>query len=568
MRARIVKIIAILLVCCNFLLGFTGANAVAFQDNSIESNNADAFIKNNQSTADEAFDEFDKDNLPAYYSSVDLGYVTEIKSQRYNDCWAYAGLAAFESKLLHDGLEIESMSINHINVWATTHSDGYGWQRKVSNDGYAEICTGYLTSWYGGVSESKADMLNISEKDKGDSITDEYTEYGTTAIKYLHKSNPDEIKRSIYKNGGVYTAYAQSSSCSYNFGTAYYMPESYSGSYIGHAIEVVGWDDNYSKDTFEKANVEKPKNNGAWLVKNSWGNYNSLGGYFWISYEDKHIFGEQYSPSYTIEDYEVIENKKLMQNEIFGATYEFSYAQANEVSYINKFDFTEEYSNLDKIVFESTALGADYEIFYVPVDSKNEPIYSKESWTKLYSGKIDYQGYICADIEDFDLQGKTGAIAITINTDDINEGKNVGDDDYVFNSIGVNEWLQKITGESIFVNKSEHGKSYIMYNDEKLDLMDWYKQYNDDDIGGTFVIKAVTVSNKTDGDNPEYLFADVDLNGKVNILDATAIQKYLAKLITLSDKSVLIADTNGDGKVNILDATLIQKILAKIVVID
>jgi hypothetical protein len=91
-----------------------------------------------------------------------------------------------------------------------------------------------------------------------------------------------------------------------------------------------------------------------------------------------------------------------------------------------------------------------------------------------------------------------------------------------------------------------------------------YKTGNDSDNK----YNRITVSNKTDGDNPEYLFADVDLNGKVNILDATAIQKYLAKLITLSDKSVLIADTNGDGKVNILDATLIQKILAKIVVID
>ena len=52
-----------------------------------------------------------------------------------------------------------------------------------------------------------------------------------------------------------------------------------------HAILIVGWDDNYSRDNFRDNN--KPKNDGAWLVKNSWGNYNDEGGYFWISYEDK-----------------------------------------------------------------------------------------------------------------------------------------------------------------------------------------------------------------------------------------------------------------------------------------
>ncbi len=52
----------------------------------------------------------------------------------------------------------------------------------------------------------------------------------------------------------------------------------------------MGWDDNYSKDNFN-ANI-RPSKNGAWLIKNSWGDYNSEGGYFWISYEDKTLMSD------------------------------------------------------------------------------------------------------------------------------------------------------------------------------------------------------------------------------------------------------------------------------------
>ena len=43
---------------------------------------------------------------------------------------------------------------------------------------------------------------------------------------------------------------------------------------------IVGWDDNYSRDNF--ATTTKPSNNGAWLIRNSWGDYFD---YFWMSYE-------------------------------------------------------------------------------------------------------------------------------------------------------------------------------------------------------------------------------------------------------------------------------------------
>ena len=63
---------------------------------------------------------------------------------------------------------------------------------------------------------------------------------------------------------------------------------------------------------------------------------------------------------------------------------------------------------------------------------------------------------------------------------------------------------------------------------------------------------------------PNYIIGDADSNSKINIKDATEIQKHLAKLITLSDSAILAGDANEDGKLNVKDATEIQKHLANL----
>lgn len=61
-----------------------------------------------------------------------------------------------------------------------------------------------------------------------------------------------------------------------------------------------------------------------------------------------------------------------------------------------------------------------------------------------------------------------------------------------------------------------------------------------------------------------FYIGDADGNDKINIKDATVIQKHLAKILTLEGTALLAADGNGDLKVNIKDATEIQKFLANI----
>ncbi len=60
------------------------------------------------------------------------------------------------------------------------------------------------------------------------------------------------------------------------------------------------------------------------------------------------------------------------------------------------------------------------------------------------------------------------------------------------------------------------------------------------------------------------LLGDADLNGIVQVIDATLIQKYCASLEEFTSEQFDVSDFNGDGVVNVQDATEIQKYLAGI----
>ena len=68
----------------------------------------------------------------------------------------------------------------------------------------------------------------------------------------------------------------------------------------------------------------------------------------------------------------------------------------------------------------------------------------------------------------------------------------------------------------------------------------------------------------TVGDEKTYLLGDADQNEKINVKDATVIQKHAAKLLMLIGDATICADVNADTKINVKDATAIQKFAAKL----
>ncbi len=54
-----------------------------------------------------------------------------------------------------------------------------------------------------------------------------------------------------------------------------------------HAVAIVGWDDVFSKDRFQEGH--QPPEDGAWIVRNSWGDDWGNDGYFYLSYYDQSL---------------------------------------------------------------------------------------------------------------------------------------------------------------------------------------------------------------------------------------------------------------------------------------
>lgn len=524
---------AVFVASCILSATAVGANAAVYEKKSVST-------ELNENPAFDMTDSFE-DVPPISYSSLDLGFTPPVRRQLYNDCWAYASMTAFESKLLHDGFTFESYSPQQINQWATTRPDGTGWQRKIINDAYAETSLGYFISWQ-----------NIEHGKKNPQLMPEngysFTDFGATSIRFLDHSDKDSIKKAIMENGSVYSAYSQSTEYENLGRISYYCPEGMPLAQ-GHAITIVGWDDDYSKHLFKPVNGKIPENNGAWLVQNSWGKYNLLGGFFWISYEDAYLLSNTFAPAYTFESYEVVdENKKLYQNEIYGATYEFTYLDDKEMTYLNMFNFSDGYNELDSVIFETTyAVGADYEIYYVPVEN-NTPVSDESRWTLLKTDVVPFDGYICADIESYELPVGYGAIAVRIDNT-INSYRA---------SIGVDEWLQKSDGSKVFIGNSDYNQSFIYLDGKMVDLKKWYEEVNSDPIGGTFVIKAVT--NKTEA--KVTILGDVNLDTITDVRDVTYMQQYLAGYFDITEVQKLNFDVDRNGTLDVNDVTYMQMMLA------
>lgn len=537
------KFIALFSASCMLSIGTAAVNAAEIDD-GFES------VTKNMDFSDSSFPSaysaigctlVDENGLPSDFSSKKLGFVTPIKAQQYNDCWAVAGTEGFETKLLKLGYPVTEMSHDHANASSTTQTNGKGWQRKYRDGGFTNIYPGYLTSWQGGAEIADVGKIDFSKNIHGDDMTADKTKYGTTKLRYLDGVDSNEIKQAIMDNGAVTASYATTNRCFNNAGTAYFMPQSYDGDYTGHTISIVGWNDNFNKYKFANNTGVLPQNNGAWLVRNSWGNNNTMGGYFWLSYEDKYIFGEKYSPDFTIDEVvEISDDMTLLQNERYGATYSFNYVDSNDITFINCFDFDENSRTLNNVIFETKSNGADYEVYYIPVDN-GTPANDESKWKLISSGKVTYSGYQSVDTNGYVAPLGRGAIGIRIITE---SGES--------SQLGVGEWLTNSTKKT-FINDSRYGDSYIKYDGTTSDLLDWYKLNNNDLLGGTFVIKAVALEN----DN--IMKGDTNFDKVISVVDSTLVQKYIIGNTDFDGTQIYNADYDGDGIITIADATEIQK---------
>ena len=283
------KIIAIILAVITIFSTFSGTIAFAgYTAGRSYSSKLDFSNKYNKSHSE----------YPAEYSSVDEGYVSVAKNQgSANCCWAFSTIGA---------LEIDAVKQGYLTLEEADFSEAYAvWARSLIYD------TDFaMNKFYTNVYQKAGNLVDIYNIDA----------YGYYPIKYetdypwysnLNKmgnyntitlTQPTEIilgngctleyslksaKDWILDHGSALVYYSTKASSYYRASNYDYTLYSSADSTTNHGAIIVGWDDNYSKDNFLcSTDDSKPKSDGAWLCRNSWGTGWGNSGYFWLSYCD------------------------------------------------------------------------------------------------------------------------------------------------------------------------------------------------------------------------------------------------------------------------------------------
>ena len=258
-------------------------------------------------------------------------FFTAAKNQKGdNTCWAFSTIALAEASMIKKG-KAEKASVDYselglayfmyndetvidplgLTVGTYTVKDDKGKVTKVTSTDHAEL-TGKtyvsvggnplfsmmaLSGWKGIQKEKDLPYKKIGQT--GFTSDQCYGHNGAilkNSAVYNLQANASYVKEAIKTYGGAtieihagnrseYVKDTKGRFCYWNDTKA--DPD--------HSVVIVGWDDNFPKKNFgiKKASPSQarktPQNDGAWLVRNSWGEDFGDEGYFWLSYEDKSL---------------------------------------------------------------------------------------------------------------------------------------------------------------------------------------------------------------------------------------------------------------------------------------
>lgn len=250
------------------------------------------------------------DTIP---SSYDLRDYIEIKveSQFLGTCYAYSTMSTVETNLaLTQGEDVDFSEVhmavmseqasggNFYSCYEKYFSKGYGpvyeadWSRDYIADNKNIYINDIIYNYILNENVSTEDLeLLKSEMSKTKpikkvtkimnfpSITYENKKFNSSMV----KETRDMIKKHIMQYGGLDAVISMNDDFTYN-GLHVKNSKIDRWSEAPHAVTIVGWDDNFSRDNFP--DDIKPEKDGAYLALNSYGKDWGNGGYFWISYED------------------------------------------------------------------------------------------------------------------------------------------------------------------------------------------------------------------------------------------------------------------------------------------
>ncbi len=508
--------------------------------------------------------------LPEQYDARWDNLETRVKNQNpWGSCWAFSAIASAETSLLRQGIPVNGVVPNNSNLdlselqllyfFYHAQPDDLGntagdsttalTENYLDQGGHGIFTTFCLANWTGVVTEKlvpyKKAATNLelgAELARNADVAHMQNAY------WIPLTDTIRIKQMVRAFGSVSLSYYHDDSY-LNYNTAAYY--NHKETATNHAVNIVGWDDSYSRKNFKK----EPSMDGAWLVKNNWGSEWGKDGYFWISYDEKSFTGKN----------------------AFGYIYDFDAAGSYENIY--QYDgscgyttagltsgsslanvFVASASEYERIAAVSIALystNVDYSI-QIYKNPQETPTDGMPMLDQPQMGMTDAAGYITIPLEQKDVVVKKGdrfAVVFTLYQ------PNGGNIRYLVDRTYTNQsWIG-------FENATLPGQSYCQLGE------DWEDLGFDEGTGEALGTAGQTVRIKafTDTSEPLHLksvklnYSEVKLNvGKTKTLRASASPNNTTddKTVTWTSSDTSVA-TVADGVVK-AKAVGTAKITAKI----
>ena len=414
--------------------------------------------------------------IPSSYN-VDHSNMPALRSQSpYGSCWAHASIAVAEINLIKNGKANTNINLSELHLAYFSYNsvlDPLGGLTGDSNTcigdnfmnrgGNMVFSQNILASWVGAASEENATYNYENAPNALTNGIDASLAFDDAAHLVAYYEQPlstgiadrNAVKQLIMTYGAVganfYADDAYSGDVSTNIYNdeykCYYNP--YAPDKTNHAVTIVGWDDNFSKDNF----LYTPEGNGAWLIRNSWttSSYyeNSYYGYFWMSYYEPSLGNEVRAFEFDTAD--VYDNNYQydggMQNSAISKssnTYANVFTAHAEEAYFGEM--------LEAVAFYTPTSNVSYEIkIYTNLSDSTNP--TSGTLADTITGSTEYAGYYTVSLNNPTYLEKDNKFSVVVKL------SKSGDTVYIGTDCSITASWYKIVatanaGESFYLSGS------------------------------------------------------------------------------------------------------------------